>query len=292
MPEWDEVEYISDYALQQGGIIATAMAAVSRLGENAEFIGGIGDDDSGQYVLRSFKDANIKIDRVKIFKGETTAFSLVLVHKTSGKRTIIHYRGVQAKSDLEIPTIDLSGTRFLHLDGYWIDTALQIARQAKQRGITITLDPSSKLLRESEAEGLFRLIDYFMPSYSFAKRLTGETDPFEAAGKILRYGARAVIITRGEEGCFIRTQEEGYHLPAFRVSVVDTTGAGDTFHGAFVAGLSKGYELRQTAQFASAVAALKCTKLGGQRGIPTFWETQTFLKEQGIHPLPDYNESC
>lgn len=283
IPEWDETEYISNYAMQQGGMIATAMVAAARLGEDVEFIGGIGDDDSGQYALQVFENMEIKTDRMKIFRGDSTAFSLVLVHESSGKRTILHYTGVQARSDLEIPFTDLSGVRFLHLDGYWIETALQTARQAKAQGSTVILDPSSKLLKDPEGEKLFRLVDYFMPGYSFAKRLTGETDPFKAAEKILKYGSRAVIITKGEEGCFVRTPDEHWHLSAFQVPVIDTTGAGDTFHGAFVAGLSKGYDLRQTVQFASAVAALKCMKLGGQSGIPTFQETQAFLKERGIH---------
>jgi sugar/nucleoside kinase (ribokinase family) len=206
----------------------------------------------------------------------------VLVHNVSGKRTIIHHRGVQTRFDLEIPTIDFSETYFLHLDGYWMNTALQLATQAKKQGITVTLDPSSKLLEEPSAEHLFRLVDYFIPGYAFAKRFTGESEPWKAAEKLLQYGGKAVILTKGDEGCFIATQDERFHLPAFHVSVVDTTGAGDTFHGAFVAGLSKGYELRQAVQFASAVAALKCTKLGGQTGIPTFQETQMFLENQGI----------
>ena len=92
-----------------------------------------------------------------------------------------------------------------------------------------------------------------------------------------------MIMTKGEDGCFISTTQEHYHVPAFQVSVVDTTGAGDTFHGAFLVGLHKGYDLRRTVQFASAVAALKCTKLGGQAGIPTFEETQEFLHSAMAH---------
>jgi sugar/nucleoside kinase (ribokinase family) len=85
IPGWDETEYVSNYAMQQGGMVATAMAAATRLGEDVEFIGGIGDDDSGQYALQSFKAAAIKTDQVKIFRGDSTAFSLVLVHESSGK---------------------------------------------------------------------------------------------------------------------------------------------------------------------------------------------------------------
>jgi sugar/nucleoside kinase (ribokinase family) len=169
MPNWDEAEHIATYTIQQGGIVATAMAAVARLGCQAEFIGGIGP-----------------------------------------------------------------------------------------------------------------FVDYFVSSYAFATRLAGEYEPFKAANILMQYGSHAVILTKGEDGCFINTPQEHYHVPAFQVPVVDTTGAGDTFHGAFLVGLHQGYDLRQTVQFASAVAALKCTKLGGQAGIPTFQETQAFLKNRGI----------
>jgi sugar/nucleoside kinase (ribokinase family) len=282
IPGWDDIEYISEYSLQQGGMVATAMMAVSRLGGQAEFIGGIGDDDAGSYIVQVFQDAHVKTDRMKIFKGGSTACSFVMVHETSGKRAFVHYKGVQIKPDLDIPALDLSGIQFLHIDGYWIDTVLKTARLAKEQGITISLDPSSKLLRDANAEELFPFVDYFMPGYAFAKRITGETEPFKAAEKILKYGAKAVIVTNGADGCFIQTPETQTHIPAFDVPVVDTTGAGDTFHGAFVMGLSHGYELLSAAQFASAVAALKCTKLGGQSGIPTFHETLEFLKERGV----------
>ncbi|MBD3307914.1 hypothetical protein GF339_15895 [candidate division KSB3 bacterium] len=282
IPDWDELEYISEYTMQQGGMVATATVAAARLGEQVEFIGGIGNDDGGRYHLEVLQAARVNTDRMRIFDGAHTAFSFVLVHEVSGKRTIIHYRGVQGKPDLGIGEIDLAGVQFLHLDGYWLEDALKTAQRAKSRGITITLDPSSKLLRDANAADLFRLVDYFMPSYTFARRLTGETDPALAAEQLLHYGGKAVIITKGEEGCFISTRDHYEHLPAFEVPVVDTTGAGDVFHGAFVAGLSKGYDLRQAAQFASAVAALKCTVLGGQSGIPTFQHTQAFLGERGI----------
>lgn len=282
MPGWDETEYISDYLVQQGGMAATAMTAAARLGESVEFVGGVGDDDAGRYLLQIFKHEQVATNQVRILQKASTAFSLILVHETSGKRTIIHHRGIQAQADLNIPRLTLAGISFLHLDGYWVKLALRTAKQAKTQGITISLDPSSKLLRDPEATELFHLVDYFMPGYTFATRLTGETDPARSTEKILTYGAKAVILTKGAEGCFIRTRDTYGHLPAFQIPAVDTTGAGDTFHGAFVAGLSKGYHLRQAARFASAAAALKCTKLGGQTGIPTLPETMTFLKSRGI----------
>lgn len=280
IPAWDETTHISTYTMQQGGMVATAMAAAARLGVTAKIIGGIGDDETGQFALHSLQTEHIDVKHVKIFEAQATAFSFVLVNRVSGQRAIIHYKGVQTHSDLEMPAIDLSGVAFLHLDGYWCDTAIQTAHAAKKRGITITLDPSSILLTNPAAHELFSLADYVIPGYSVASRFTGETDPLGAAEAFLKYGAKAVIITLGERGCVLKTVEKSVHFPAFDVPVIDTTGAGDTFHGAFIVGLYHGYDLRQAIQFASAAAALKCTKMGGQAGIPTFDETQEFLAGQ------------
>ena len=282
MPAWDEVEHISHSVLQQGGMVGTAMVAASRLGEDAEFLGGVGDDEAGRFALEGFRDEEVGTERVKVFAGEESASSIVLVHEKSGKRTILHARGVQEKPSLELPGIDLTDVAFLHLDGYWFDTALEWAQAARQQGIPVSLDPSSKLLNKAEAEALLPFVDYMVPSAAFAHRFTGREEPFEAAQQFLKYGARAVLLTKGAEGCFAATPNGRFHVPAFEVPVVDTTGAGDTFHGAFAAGLNKGYTLVQAIQFASAAAALKCTKLGGQSGIPSLGLTLDFLERRGL----------
>jgi sulfofructose kinase len=282
IPEWDGLEHITAYATQQGGMVATAMVAVARLGSVAEFIGGVGDDEAGKFALQTFQAADVQTTRLKVFRGEVTSFSIILVQSSTGKRSIIHYKGVQAKPDLDVPALDLTGVQFLHLDSYWLETALLTARQARLQGIPVALDPCSQILSDPRAKELFQVIDYFMPSYTFGVQLTGKTDPQQITAEILTYGAKAVIMTKGEEGCFIRTAKGYEQLPAFAVPVVDTTGAGDVFHGAFLVGLQCGYNLRHAAQFASAVAALKCTKLGGQTGIPTLSETLNFLNKRGI----------
>jgi sugar/nucleoside kinase (ribokinase family) len=276
MPGWDEVEYLSRLDIQQGGMVATAMMAAARLGGQAEYLGGIGDDSEGRLVLDSFRRGGVGAERVKVFPGGHTPQSFVLVHDATGERTIIHHRGVQEKSSLEAGEIDLDGVGFLHLDGYWFDTALHAAREAKQRRITITIDPSSSLTRE-RAEVLFPLADYIIPSKKYAKRYTGEDDVCEAAGKLLKFGCRSVVITMGSEGCLVATPGGVEHVPAFKVDVVDTTGAGDAFHGAFIIALEAEKGLREAARFSSAVAALKCTRLGGQAGLPTIGEVEDFL---------------
>lgn len=277
MPDWDEVEHISRSATQLGGMVATALVAAARLGEAVEMIGGVGNDDAGRYALETLNREGVATPRMYVINDDTTAFSFILVHEETGQRTILHQRGVQAREELPSETFDFEGIRFLHLDGYWYRSTLRAAQQAKACGITVTLDPSTRLLH-ADAEELFQFVDYFMPGIAFVEQFMAERDPFRAARTLLKYGGKAVILTKGADGVYVCAPDDEFHVPAFRVPVVDTTGAGDVFHGAFVAGLQKGYALRQAVTFASAVAALKCTKLGGQAGIPTFQETLEFLE--------------
>jgi len=277
MPGWDEVEHISSSATQLGGMVATALVAAARLGEVVEMIGGVGNDDAGRYALETLNREGVATPHMHVIHDDTTAFSFILVHEETGQRTILHQRGVQAREELPSAEFDFEGARFLHLDGYWYRSTLRAAQQAKAYGITVTLDPSTRLLH-ADAEELFHCVDYFMPGIAFVEQFMAEREPFRAARTLLKYGGKVVILTKGADGVYVCTPDDEFHVPAFRVPVVDTTGAGDVFHGAFVVGLQKGYALRQAVTFASAVAALKCTKLGGQAGIPTFQETLEFLE--------------
>jgi sugar/nucleoside kinase (ribokinase family) len=108
-------------------------------------------------------------------------------------------------------------------------------------------------------------------------------DPLEAGKKFYNKRNKAVLVTCGAHGVYIITNEGSEHIPAFRIKPVDTTGAGDVFHGAFLFSLWKGYGLREATIFSSAVSALKCMKIGGQNGIPDFNETKKFIVER----LPD-----
>jgi len=112
---------------------------------------------------------------------------------------------------------------------------------------------------------------------SFAQNFTKEKDYFKAAKKLFSQGPEIVVITLGEKGCLYKSCKETFTKPAFKVKVVDTTGAGDVFHGAFIYGLLKGWKLEKIAEFSNAVSAIKCTKLGGRAGIPTLKEVNELL---------------
>jgi sulfofructose kinase len=286
IPVRDEVIRLQKYRVEQGGMVATALVAAARLGAEAEFLGAVGDDTNGRFALDRFAAEGVAAASVQVCSGGISAFSFILVESHSGKRTIIHEPGVQRNRALELPRGKaeefLSGVGYLHLDGFWMDTAVELAEAAKGKGITLTLDVGQNQ-RDPQIEVLLGLADYVIPSLPFARRFTNSDRVEQAAAALLGFGAGAVIQTLGEQGAFVMVKDgSSFTIPAFPVSVVDTTGAGDSFHGGFLFALSREYPLEEAVVFASAVAALKCTRLGGQSGLPSFQQVRAFLAERGM----------
>jgi ribokinase len=125
--------------------------------------------------------------------------------------------------------------------------------------------------------------DILVCGSGFVQALTGVADFWQAAEAVRRMGPQIVVQTEGEQGSNTATATEQFHTPAFKVDVVDTTGAGDVFHGAYLFGLVQGWDLVRIARFASATAAFKCMHLGGRAGTPRYNEVQEFLDKQGNH---------
>jgi sulfofructose kinase len=276
MPAWEAVEYIAEYQVQQGGIAATAIVTASRLGAPAEFIGGIAGGVQGEFLKDNFRKYGVKCDRIRVFKDGTSQFTVVLIHKMTGRRTFVINKGVQDRAELLAGDLDLAGVRFMLFDGYYFDTTLRMARQAREKGIVSITDLSQRNFHPRIREYL-SLIDYPILPELYLKTYFQLEDPLEAGKRMYHPDNKALIVTCGGRGAYIITTEGTDFVPAFTVTPVDTTGAGDVFHGAFAFSLWKGYGLREAAVFSSAVSALKCTKMGGQSGIPSFNETKEFL---------------
>jgi sulfofructose kinase len=282
MPSWEATTYIEDYQMQQGGMAATAIVAASKLGATTEYVGGIANDPQGDFVRSNFRKYRVNNERIRVFENELTPFTIVLIDKATGRRTFLHKKGVQERPELFSGDMDLTGIRFILFDGFYFDTALRIAKQARERGIVSVTDISPRN-RNPKLLQYMELIDYPIVSEIFIKSYFQTEAVLEAGKKFYHKNNKALLITCGSEGVYIITTEGSEHIPAFKIKPVDTTGAGDVFHGAFLFALWKGYGLHEAVLFSSAVSALKCTKIGGQSGIPGYEETVRFLKRQ----LPD-----
>ena len=278
-PEEDtKIEGIST-KIQCGGPCATALVALAKLGVSAEYMGTVGDDMYGRYILGEFRKYGVDVSKVHVVPGAVSFHSFVLCNVKNASRTCIWNKGsvpMPQKEDIDLDV--LKNAAYLHMDGHQLDTAVYAARKAREYGVKTSLDAGGVY---PGIERLLPFIDILIPSEEFAQKLTGKADACEAAAILeKRYHPEILLITQGAKGGFLWKNEKSIRYRAFKVNAIDTNGAGDTFHGAFLAGRLKGMDVLEAAEFASAVSALKCTRFGAQEGIPGLEEAENFLKQQ------------
>jgi len=283
MPTWERGSRFSAIAIDGGGPVATAMAAVARLGVPAGFIGTYGSDRLGEIKLQTLTECGIDVSRAVRRPAAENEIVLVTVHEQTGERV---FTGSRSFHDDQLTPDELDrdyilAADVLHLDGYHADAALEAAGWMRAAGKTVVLDGSATQQPiPPKMAALVRQTDVLICGAGFGAMLTGRTDPWEIGRAILDLGPTVVVQTEGRAGSYTVTRTEQFHTPAFEVEVVDTTGAGDVFHGAYIVGMLHGWDVRRSVQFATAVSALKCTGLGGRRPIPCFDRVIEFLRER------------
>lgn len=289
MPTWETGGSFVEFGMDGGGPVGTGVSASSKLGARVGFIGLHGTDWAGELKVRSLEDAGLDISRMKPREGPERNVILVCVNSESGER-VFSWQKDAHNNPLRIDEIDkeyITSADYLHLDGTHPEAAAQAAIWMREAGKTVMLDGSKTNGPISETmRNLVPLVDVLICGSRFSYHLTGKEDIFEAGEEVLKLGPRIFVQTEGEKGSYTVTSDEQFHVPAFDIDVVDTTGAGDVFHGAYLFGLLKGWDLKTITLFSTAVSALKCTKLGGRRSIPMFHEVESFLKEHGVHLPP------
>jgi ribokinase len=281
-PHPDAKVRVLDTARHCGGLTATALVAASRLGVPCSYAGVLGTDDFSAFAALQMEREGINLTHVQRHSSAAIYHSYIVVGAQENSRTIFSDgRNVIGAADHWPPLEVIESCGVLFVDHVGIPGMLRAARIASAAGIPIVSD----LERVSGAgfEELLPLIDHFIVSQDFAAELTGETSP-EAAVRRLAVGARGVVaVTAGARGCWYTSPGEAKpvaHQPAYPVKVVDTTGCGDVFHGAYAAGLAMGLEVHERFRVAAAAAALKATQPGGQAGAPSWAHVQEFLKSQ------------
>ncbi len=277
-PQSDTKKEVLVWEEQGGGPVATALAALSRLGVPCRFYGVTGDEGEGAAIRQSLIEEGIDVTGLVKRSNASSQTAFIAIDKSTGTRTIFWKRPSGDPLLVEeLPSDFLSNAEFLLLDGLMKDVSLFAARQAKKEGIPVMLDAGR--VREGMLE-LARMSDYVVGSEEFARELGWEDDPGSFAQEVRRLGFGITTITLGGRGSVTFAGDEIISCPAFPVEVVDTTGAGDVFHGGYLYGLLQKLPLKYTIRFASAVAAMKCGKLGGRAGIPRLAEVREFLEGQ------------
>ncbi len=274
-----------EFRLEGGGPVATAMAAASRLGVRTGFVGTAGSDFAGECKLLSLSRYGVDVSRVVIRPSAEKDVVLVWVDAETGERSFSGLAG--AMSDAlrpeEIDRDYVTSAPYLHLDGCHGEAALAAARWMHEAGGTVVLDgPATHGIARDRIRKLVEQVDVLVCGSGFAQAVTGESDAADACRAAVELGPRTVVQTEGPDGSYTVCADGEFHTPAFEVDAVDTTGAGDVFHGAYIVGLIKGWDARRTAAFASAAAAMSCTRVGGRTGVSSFEETLEFCRSRGV----------
>ena len=264
-PRYEEKLRMLDFKKAPGGQVASALTACARWGLKAKYIGKVGGDDLGAFSLASLKEAGIDVEDVAIVAGAMNQFAFILVDASTGERTIIWTRDarLEVRPD-EVPREAVRSGRFLLLDGHDSEAAAVAAREARGAGVTVVVDAETV---KSGTADLVKASDYVVCSRDFPERFTGTGDLEASLKRIQDAGPRAVVVTLGKEGAIGLTGGAFTRSRGFLVSCIDSTGAGDVFHGAFIYGLAMEWAFETILDFANAAAALNCTAVGARAGI-------------------------
>jgi sugar/nucleoside kinase (ribokinase family) len=284
LPGEELVQHAHDSALQGGGPVATAMVTLARLGSRTAMLDKVGDDWRGRLILDEFRKENVSTDLIRIASDCTSSIASILVRKCDGARTIVFSTGDAGELHPdEVPEDVITGAKVLHLNGRHWDASLKAAQLAKAHGVKVSFDGGANRYSDG-ISSLLTLTNICIVARQFAFSFSGTDDQEVSARLLLDAGPEIVVITSGAEGSLVFSKnKDSFHQPAFNIgSPVDTTGAGDAYHGAFLHGIVSGLDLSECAALASAVAALNTRKLGGRSALPTKTEVWQLLSSQEL----------
>lgn len=274
---WGGTAHVSSYLAQGGGLIGTALVACVRLGADCTLFTLLGEDQVGDQILAELVDEGIDVDHVIRAHGGESPFSFIQVDETSGERTIFYRGGTNLEhSPAGVDSSDISACQALLVDDIYLDMSLGAAKAARGLGIPVVAD----IVPSPRNHELLKVTDVLIAPRDYLRMLGCEDDPGSALAAIHGMGPTTAVITLGAGGWVYSDGDGRGAGKAFEVDVVDTTGAGDSFHGAFAYAKAMGWNTRRCCEFASAVAAIKCTKPGGRTGLPSLAETMDFLAER------------
>jgi sugar/nucleoside kinase (ribokinase family) len=264
-----------------GGQAATAALALARLGSKVAWLGAVGDDAAAERVMAPLRASGVDCSGVKRVAGGRTRAAEIRVDPSDGEREVQAERdpGVALTPD-DLDPARLASARVVHLDAEDPAASLRAAEEATRSGAAVVLDAERAFPGWSE---LVRQTDFPIVSRPFAEEISKGSE----RGGLLALAERArclAVVTLGSEGAIACAagSTEVIASSSFRVEARDTTGAGDAFHAGFIWGLLQGFDAAAVLRTAHAVAALACTALGAQGGLPDREALEAFLaKRQG-----------
>lgn len=279
----------------EAGGPANIFFAAARMGASVLPVGAVGDDDHGRFLLRTYQEEGVDTSCMLRRPGCTP--QALCINDKNGKHAFITMVHGELPVGGEILCRHMDQARSLALTGYILaspnveNTMLQLLRHAHEIRREIFFDPgpligqiSAPLLRETLA-----LTTVLIVNDEEAARLSGQETVEAMAAALKEKGCGTIVVKAGPRGCYILHQGAGAWYSGFKVPLMDTTGAGDSFMGAFMHGWLSGWDIKTVATLANAAGAVKTAKPGSGRQVPTFREVAALLRRDG-YPVPEANE--
>jgi sugar/nucleoside kinase (ribokinase family) len=267
---------------QCGGLTGTALVAAARLGARCGYAGVLGDDELSRFVIETLEREGVDLSPRVRRPDARPAQSAIIVDQRRKTRTVLASLEGAIGADPRLPEPQvIRSASVLLIDHHGIEGTLRAVRIGREAGGQVVAD--FERVAEPPFAELLAAVDHLIVSERFARELTGDANapPGAVAQRLWTPARKAVVVTCGASGSWYFSAAMGgppQHCPAFAVEVVDTTGCGDVFHGAYAAALSAGQDLADRVRLASAAAAIKATRPGGQAGIPSRQAVDDFLK--------------
>jgi sugar/nucleoside kinase (ribokinase family) len=262
--------------LSPGGQVASAMIACAQLGLRVKYVGTVGDDERARIQLESLRASGINLDDVVVRRNCPNQTAYILIDQSTGERTVLWQRSECLRlQPAEVTADEITGARLLHIDGSDTASVARAAKIARDHDIPVSVDIDATY---HGFEKVLQNVDYMIASSEFPVQWTSERDPFKALEMIQNeYGMRVAGMTLGAHGALARVDGRFVYSPAFVVNCVDTTGAGDVFHGAVCYAVLQGMSVPDMLEFANAMAALNCTALGARGRIATVEQAKALM---------------
>lgn len=261
-----------------GGPASNAAYLLGKWGEQATFLGVVGNDEYGEVIKQEFEEVGVNTNFLEVNNNVVTTSSIIIANKQNGSRTVLTYR----PDSIKMKPVKLNFyPEIILTDGQEIDETNRLFNKYSNAIRIIDASRPTKEIIE-----LSKLCHFIICSYNFALTVTGlEKNNTNEHYQQLMHRMKEifqgrVIITLEENGCLYETDGGLKRMPSIKIKAVDTTAAGDIFHGAFTYGLAKGYNLEQTLKIATIAGALSVTKIGGRYSVPELEEVLNYGKSK------------
>jgi len=278
-PSGSGVTEVRDSAMMGGGPVPTALCAAARLGAKSAIIDRVGDDWRGDLIAADYERFGVDCRWLTKERGRSSSLGIVLVRRRDGERHLVFQEGTSSPLESgELPVEAFKDCGILHLNGRHWPACLSAAERVRASGGLVSFDGGANRYDPKFRE-LLPLVDILIVARDFAEQHAGSKEREAQLEKLASTGAQVAGVTDGARGSWFRTGDgKSFHQPAFEAGrIVDTTGCGDVFHGAFLFALSQGESVERGATMASAAAALSATALGGRGHLPTLSEVRELI---------------